>query len=395
MTTSANQPRRAAGSGRDSRSRRGGRRLAAVLLGAALLAGCSTRSGAPGDGEQAGAAFEPITITDQRGVTHTFTEPVDRIATTIIPSPSMITAIDQSYDRIVGVNQSVISRDKGSVFATMFPQSLTNTVVSGSNFVPNVETIVSLDPDVVIQWADQGDDATFIDPIENAGYPVIGLQYGTQADLETWIDIFGTLLGQQERAAQLLAMMHADIAAVQAYAARQADSPRTLFLRGDGSGAYQAGYNSAEAYMTTWMTSGGATNPAAGIAYSATATVGPEPILDWNPDVVFVSSMTTLTVQDVLNDPALATLPAVREHRVYAVPSGGFWWDPPSAESGLMFQWAAEVLRPDDQAFDLRSAMKEEYAFLYGHQLSDADIDAILKMDQNTGSAGYAETFGS
>lgn len=376
----------------------GMRRLALVAAaGAAVaaLASCSTRSSTDAGDAGADASFAPITVTDQRGVTHTFTKPVERIATTIIPSPSMITAIDQSYDRIVGVNQSVINRDKGSVFATMFPQALTNTVVSGSNFVPNVETIISLNPDVVIQWADQGDDATFIDPIENAGYPVIGLEYGTQDDLETWIDIFGTLLGQQDRATELLSVMHEDIAAVQAYADQQTDSPRVLFLRGDGSGAYQAGYNSDEAYMNTWMTSGGATNPAAGVPYSATATVGPEPILGWNPDVIFVSSMTTLTVQNILDDPALATLPAVQQRRVYAVPSGGFWWDPPSAESGLMFQWAAEVLRPADQAFDLRAAMKQEYAFLYGYQLSDAEIDAVLKLDQNRDSAGYAEALGS
>ncbi|MER7796031.1 ABC transporter substrate-binding protein [Microbacterium sp. NPDC096154] len=332
-------------------------------------------------------------FTDQRGVEHTFDEPITRVATTVIPAPSMITAIDQSYDRIVGVNQATIGRDKGSAFATMFPQSLQNTVIAGPDFVPNVEKILALDPDVVVQWGDRDDDATFITPIEDAGIPVVGLRYGTQADLETWIDMFGTMLQQEDRAAELIDIMHSSIDEVEAYAAEQGDSPRAMFLRGDGTGAYNAGMNSTEAYMSTWMTAGGATNVAPDVEYSQATTVSPEQILAWNPEVIFVSGMTPLTVEQVYADQALAGVEAVKNKRVYAVPSGGFWWDPPSAESNLMFQWAAEVLRPDDQAFDVRTAMKEHYAFLYDHQLSDTEIDRILKLDQNAAGAGYADAF--
>lgn len=370
--------------------RRGVAIAAATVL---LLTGCSSREAEPTPTVAADTAFEPIVVTDQRGVTHTFDKPIERIATTIIPAPSMITAIDQSYDRIVGVNQATINRDKGSAFATMFPQALENNVVSGPDFIPNVETIIDLDPDVVIQWATQGDPATFIEPIEAAGYPVIGLNYGTQADLEEWIAILGTLLGQEDRAAELTAKMHETIADVEAYAEEQSDSPRVVFLRRAGDAGYNAGMNSTKAYMTNWMTLSGATNVAPDIEYSTTTATSVEEIIGWAPEVIFVSGMTALTVADVYADPALAGLPAVQQRRVYAVPSGGFWWDPPSAESNLMFQWAAEVIRPDDQAFDVRAAMKEHYAFLYGHELSEEEIDQILKLDQNAEALGYADAF--
>ncbi|WP_182911297.1 hypothetical protein [Actinomyces sp. 2119] len=48
-----------------------------------------------------------------------------------------------------------------------------------SDVIPDIEQITSINPDVVIRWADQGDAATYIEPIEAAGYPVIGLTYGT------------------------------------------------------------------------------------------------------------------------------------------------------------------------------------------------------------------------
>lgn len=375
-----------------ARGRRGTRRaialLAAGLSATLVLGGCSSRE-AVAESEATGELAEPIVVTDQRGVTHTFTEPIERIATTVIPAPSMITAIDQSYDRIVGVNESTIKRDTGSVFATMFPEALNNTVISGSDFVPNVETIIELDPDVVIQWADQGDDSVFIDPIESAGYPVIGLQYGTQEDLEIWIEMFATLLGEEARGAELLDRMHQTIADLEAFAKEQDESPSTLFLRSAGDGGYNAGMSSTEGYMNTWMTLSGGTNVGADVDYSTANATSVEQILEWNPEVIFTSSMTALTPADIYADPALAELDAVQNQRVYAVPSGGFWWDPPSAESHLMMLWVAQVLYPETADFDLRAEMKDHYEFLYDHALSDDEIDQTLRFDQNADAAGY------
>lgn len=363
--------------------------LAVGLSVALALSGCSSRETV--EEPEAGTEIEPIVITDQRGKTHTFTEPIERIATTVIPAPSMITAIDQSYDRIVGVNQATVTRDTGSTFETMFPEAIETTVISGPDFVPNIETIIDLDPDVVIQWADQGDDETFIDPIEAAGYPVIGLTYGTQEELETWIEMFSTLLGKQERGQQLLEAMHSTTADLAAFAAEQQDSPTALFLRSAGDGGYNAGMSSELGYMNTWMTAAGATNVGSDVPYSTTNATSVEQILEWNPEVLFVSSMTALTPADVYADATLAELDAVRNKRVYAVPSGGFWWDPPSAEANLTMIWASQVLYPDTADFDLRAEMQEHYDFLYGHELSDDEIDNILRFELNAEAAGYEQ----
>lgn len=364
--------------------------VATALVALLAVSACSARDADAVAEENAdGTLAEPITITDQRGVTHTFTEPIDSIVTTVIPAPSMITAIDQSYDKVDGVNESTVKRDTGSTFETMFPESVTNVTVSGSDFVPNVEEIIAIDPDVVIQWADQGDAATFIDPIEAAGYPVIGLEYGTQEDLETWITMFSTLLGQEDRGEQILETMHGTIDELAAFSAKQPTKPKVLFLRAAGDGGYNAGMSSSEAYMPTWMTASGATNVGADVEYSTTNATSVEQLLDWDPEILFISSMTKLTPADVYADPALADLQAVKDKKVYAVPSGGFWWDPPSAESHLSMIWAAQLVHPESAEWDLRAEMKETYEFLYGYELSDDEIDQILRFDANEGAAGY------
>uniref|UniRef100_A0AAU2VHP4 Uncharacterized protein n=1 Tax=Streptomyces sp. NBC_00008 TaxID=2903610 RepID=A0AAU2VHP4_9ACTN len=84
----------------------------AVLAGAGALGACSSREATPDNpaaGDDAGNGF---TITDQRGKKVSFDGPVERIATAIIPSPSMLAAVDASYDRIVGINEPTLTANK-------------------------------------------------------------------------------------------------------------------------------------------------------------------------------------------------------------------------------------------------------------------------------------------
>lgn len=57
-------------------------------------------------------------------------------------------------------------------------------MISGQDFIPNMEEVLAVDPDVVVQWADMADEV--LQPIEQAGLRVVGLEYGTQEDLEPW-----------------------------------------------------------------------------------------------------------------------------------------------------------------------------------------------------------------
>ena len=363
--------------------------VAATVPALFAVGACSSRSGQDIPAERGATLAEPIVVTDQRDKTHTFTRSIESIVTTVIPSPSILTAIDQGYDRISGVNESTVKRDRGSVFETMFPAAVSNNTVANSDFIPNVEEITRINPDVVIQWADQGDSATYIEPIEAAGYPVIGLRYGTQEYLEQWIKMFATLLQREDRGEQILQRMHQTIASLQEFAAQQTASPTVLFLRSAGDSGYNAGMSSTRGYMNTWMTLCGATNVGADVDYSTSNATSVEQLLAWDPEIIFVSSMTALTPADLYADSALSQLRAVKNHKVYAVPSGGFWWDPPSAESHLTMMWAAQIAYPDTAAFDLREQLRENYEFLYGYSVSQDEIDQILRFDANAEAQGY------
>ncbi|MGP6174007.1 ABC transporter substrate-binding protein [Corynebacterium sp. A21] len=355
---------------------------AALALGGAGmlgLAGCSTRETQPTAGEAGGAG---LTVTDQFGRTVSFDGPVDRIATTIIPLPAMLAGVDQSLAKVVAVNSSAQMLAEKGFLATMFPEIMDLPIAAnGADFVPNIETIVAQHPDVTIQWGHYGDE--IITPIEQAGLELLLLNYGTQEMLEEWVSLLSTLVGKPERGQQILETMHTDLARVESVVGKAGQRPRAvniynydeLQVSGPGS------------YMDYWLTLCGADNVIT--QKGSSVAIAKEELLKLDPEVIFLGNFSPATPETLYQDPFWADVSAVANRRVYRVPNGGFSWDPPSNESNLMWQWAATLINPEVADFHLRSAMKENFAYLYNHDLSEEQIDQILFLDANRGSADY------
>ncbi|WP_104162022.1 ABC transporter substrate-binding protein [Arthrobacter sp. ZGTC212] len=350
--------------------------LLALALGA-----CSSRETVAAAGNAAGSGG--FTVTDMRGVEVSFDAPVQRIATTVIPSPSMLAAVDGGYGRIVGINESTLQANKQGLFGEMYPESKSTTTISPSSFTPNIETITNLEPDVVFQWADQGDG--LVEPLENAGFKTVCLLYGTQEYLETWVQLFSTILGKQERGTEIVDWMHAEIARLKKELSGVLTPVRVVHLGQSGDG-YSASNKSS--YMHYWMELAGGRNMAAD-NISAENVVSAEQLITWDPEVITLGGFDARTPAEVYADKSLASVSAVRNRRVYKAPLGGYRWEVPCAESPLMWQWAAELYHPQLTGHTLRAAMAEKIAYLYNYEMSEAQIDAALRMELNRESAGY------
>lgn len=356
--------------------------VAALALGALGVTACSNRE-VVSDAADSSATGGPITVVDQYQNTLTFDTPVGRIASTIIPVPSMIIGSDQSTARNVGVNQVAISMASKGMLGTMFPAFLDTPVVAGNDFVPNVEHILSLNPDVVIQWGDKGDD--IVAPLRNAGLKVLLLKYGTQEDLEAWISIFGELLGKKEQADAVLATMAADRKTVEkAAAAHASEAPRVLYMYN----APEMKVGADNSYMDFWIRLAGGKNVASGAGSGSSFAVTLEQVLSWDPEIVILGNFEPTSPEDMYADPRWSSLSAVKNKRVYKAPLGGFSWDPPCYESNLMWLWVNSVFFPDVR-HDLRGRIQETYKKLYAYDVSAADIDRILHVPANGVSANY------
>lgn len=270
------------------------------------------------------------------------------------------------------------------IISKIFPESIETPVISGPDFVPNMEEVLAADPDVVVQWGDMGDEVT--SPLEQAGLPVLGLEYGTQEDLETWIDLFGDVVGKPERSEEIIGWMHEEADAVSTQVeGLDAESPRGLSL----SYSEQAlSVDTSTDYAQHVFDTTGITN----VAQDAPVTEGAasaEQIIEWDPEIVFLSAFDPATPQDVYDDPRLSEVTAVKDERVYRAPLGVYRWQVPSAESPLYWNWVAALAYPGQFEVDLPAEMREQTSFLYNYDLTDEDVALELRTDLNDVSADY------
>lgn len=365
-------------------SRRDLFRISGTAAAAAALAAC----------DAGGAARRPgptgFTLTDQRGKRLTFEHPVRRMVTIPMPAAALAIAVDAGPEHLVGMHSSSWTAIHDGIMGQMFPAALKIAHDTASpDFVPNVESVVALNPDVVIQWGDRGGGLTA--PLENAGLKVVGLTYGSQRDLTTWITTYGTLFGQRARAAQLNRWMNTQLAQFsRSQSPPPARPPSILYFNRYVGGYKVAGKGTYNDWCAKLV---GATNPATGphgLTGAGMVGVDVEQVLAWDPDVLLLGNFDAAVPADVYRDTVLRDLSAVRSRRVYKVPLGGYRWDPPSQESPLMWRWLSMVAFPDGPAFDLRGQIADDYRLLYDHTPTGEQLDGVLQLAANADSAGVA-----
>ncbi|MCW2779873.1 MAG: transporter substrate-binding protein [Marmoricola sp.] len=353
----------------------------AVGLGAAaVLSGCGSDSPATTNPRS-------IVVKDQRGTTLKFDKPVRRIVTIPIPAAAIVMAVDQSAAHIVGMNDQSWTAVRDGIISTIYPTALHIAHgVAAEDFSPNIESILALRPDVVVQWSSQGNG--IITPLENAGLPVLGVDYGTLDDLEIWLTMFSTMLGKPERGEAMNARTAtAQDAMVKEAATRAGRPPRVLYFLRFADSMQVAG---AETFNHEYIKLVGAENAAAEIT-GGFGDVDIEQVLRWDPDIVLLGTFDAALPKDIYDDPVWKDVSAVRSRRVYKVPLGGYRWDPPSQETPLMWRWLADIAFPTGAASGLRTAITDDYGFLYRTAPTPTEIDDILWMDDNSASASYGQ----
>ncbi len=326
------------------------------------------------------------TFTDQGGQTLTLSEPISKAVTIPIPSASMFIAMDGDTSRLAGMHRLSKSAMEGFLLGRFFPQALNiRDDVVGDGFMPNVETLAALDPDIVFQWGSWGED--IITPIRNAGLRVALFQYGTQEYLEGWISMFGAVLGKEEKAQAILDWHHATRESLEKAVAEipRKERPRVLYLLRYASGLKVSG---RDTYNDFSIRLAGGENVAKDAAQFA--EVNEEQLILWDPEVILLNGFEKGVVpEDLYSNPKLASLSAVKNRRIYKMPLGGYRWDPPNQESPLMWQWLAMMLHPGKFDWNLQKEMTEKYRYLYGKEPAPQDFDQIFRVAMNKNSKNY------
>ncbi len=331
-----------------------------------------------------------LEVVDQKNRTIQFDNPVKRVVSIPIPAPSMFMAIDGYADKLVGVHQLTKTAMKGRFMGRLFPEVLqlpSDFVGGGFNFMPNVERVLSLKPDLVFQWGNYGDE--IFDPLTNAGLNVAAIKIRNEQDTREWIRIMSTVLGKEDKALKMVNWREETMRAVKANSSKIEKKKNILYFRLFRNNLQVAGKGT---YNDFYINLVGGVNPAAG--NKGFYNVTPEQVVVWNPDIVLMNGFEPkLSPKNYIEHPVFSVTDAAINKTVYSMPLGGYRWDPPNQESPLTWMWLGMLTDSDQHKYSLRDEIKRSYKMLYETNPSDQDLNEILKMKMNAGSKGYSDLF--
>ena len=210
------------------------------------------------------------------------------------------------------------------------------------------ETIISQAPDIVVTSPFFSADG--IVALSKVGIPVIQteLKQGPEARINS-ILLMGYIFGEEERAIEFATEVRERYEALIGVTGQVETRPRVLALTQFGDKIWTAGTDSTEGGV---ISAAGGLNVAAEAGIEGNQTTSLEGVIAMNPDVIVIAQPVEFGAeefrQSLLDNEALAELPAVKNEAIYLVEGKHFttlsFWNIRGAED------LARLLWPDDFA---------------------------------------------
>lgn len=303
-------------------------------------------------------------VTDMMGHTVTVPRRVVRIATISATATQLVFAVGAQDQLVVASFGSAV---KGKAMGAIYPR-LTQVPEAGNQNAANIETLLAARPDIVLT-----EEGPALDQMKAVGLPAYAFSAEQPGQLTDAIRKMGVLTGYTAEAAASLDLLATKMKEI-ADEVGDVEPARRLRVYVAGTGIFKT---FAGDFFQTFMV-----RNAGGVSVSEQLTggkvdVSPEQVLVWNPDVIILTSYTRDTVSDVLANPKLQNVVAVRDHRVYVMPRYVVSWDMPVPESFLGTMWLAHKLYPDQVRFDMSAEIVEFYRQFYGFMVPAADLAGL------------------
>jgi hypothetical protein len=112
-----------------------------------------------------------------------------------------------------------------------------------------------------------------------------------------------------------------------------------------------------------------------------------EQIFGWNPEIIIAQQR---SFYDALQRSSTwRGLAAVRSRKVYLAPADPFGWidDPPGVNRTIGLHWLLDLFYPDLSQQDLRAVARDFYQLFYGVQLTDRQVEALIRPATNNAVA--------
>ena len=227
----------------------------------------------------------------------------------------------------------------------------------------DIEAVAQLNPDLFLHRAS---DITTLNAVQNLGIPAVGVMAETQEDITAMLSLLGKALSAEERAGELIDYYGRMLEKTRDLSRDiPVDKRKSAIVMGTRLGSVANG-----AMLQSFMieTAGGINRAKEVTSTEIWPVVGTETIFKWNPDFIFITNNNSsgYSVETLLTDPAWTNLAAVKERRVYLVPSDMDSWEFPGVSSALGALWMLSKMYPDKfSEGQIDAQAKEFYKIVY------------------------------
>ncbi len=284
--------------------------LVAMMLLVMGLAGCGEKA-KDSNGADSGVTTQSVDSGEASNVADTvypfeFTDSYGNVVT-IEACPERIVSVAPNMTEMLfelGVGDKVVGRTD----YCDYPAETANIQSVGAIDKPDLEKIISLEPDVVIAttFTEEG-----IAKLDAAGIPVVVLhEEGTVDGVYVMIEDMGNIVNQNQTAATIIEDMKTTIADVQDKT-KELEKPTVYYVVGYGEyGDYTAG---GDTFVGGMLEIAGGDNIAKDISGW---NISLEKIIESDPDIIIISEWMK---DDFVNAPNYSELSAVKNGKVYTM----------------------------------------------------------------------------
>lgn len=234
------------------------------------------------------------------------------------------------------------------------------------------EQIAPSQPDAVLMKTYMAE--SLGEPLEALGIPVVYFDLETPDQFNRDIQVLGTLLGNPERAEQVLSFYQDRLDRVEAGLNGLApdERPGVLLIQHDSKGGEIAFKVPPEEWLQTMMVQLAGGEPAwlEAAEGGGWTVVNFEQIAAWNPEKIILVdyfSDPEEAIAGLVQDEKWQALKAVQESNIYAFPGDFLSWDQPDPRWILGLEWLAKVIHPERfDSLDMLEELKTFYSEMYG-----------------------------
>jgi len=272
------------------------------------------------------AGQDQRTITDNLSRTLSVPVKVNRVLSLQSEITRLIVALGAA-DRLVGIDYFLRTNDR--LFRIIYPDQVRLPLTSMADYNVNMETLTRLNPDIIFGAPE---DRKVCESLQaKIKVPVVALASTGRFDrLLEELKLLGDILNRKERAAELAAYFKEIIAGIQNIVLEEprAKKPRVYLT-------FYGALNRTPVFYEPVNAAGGI-NLAQDLGPSSLgvdkAVVDVERIIKWNPDFILIHGNyppreRIVTVENVLRDPRLAAVAAVKNKKVFYTFGFWNWWD--------------------------------------------------------------------